>query len=83
MGLRLLLLIFVGLAFQNSLMKNSMKSPIKGKFLFEFIVIKHKKGYFIDSEKSQIEEQYFIVTDNIFTKEEFQEYDWGLNEQKK
>ena len=29
-----------------------------GKFLFEFIVIKHKKGYFIDSEKSQIDELF-------------------------
>ena len=28
----------------------------QGKFLYEFIVIKHKSGYFIDCEKSQSEE---------------------------
>ena len=28
----------------------------QGKFLFEFIVVKHKSGYFIDCEKSQSEE---------------------------
>ncbi len=28
----------------------------QGKFLFEFIVVKHKTGYFIDCEKSQSEE---------------------------
>ena len=28
----------------------------QGKFLFEFIVVKHKLGYFIDCEKSQSEE---------------------------
>ena len=35
----------------------SLLNP-QGKFLFEFIVIKHKKGYFIDSEKSQIDELF-------------------------
>ena len=35
----------------------SLLTP-QGKFLFEFIVIKHKKGYFIDSEKSQIDELF-------------------------
>ena len=30
----------------------------QGKFLFDFIVIKHKKGYFIDSEKLQIDELF-------------------------
>ena len=33
----------------------SLFSP-QGKFLYEFIVIKHKTGYFIDCEKSQSEE---------------------------
>jgi len=33
----------------------SLLTP-QGKFLFEFIVIKHKSGYFIDCEKSQSEE---------------------------
>ena len=28
----------------------------QGKFLFEFIIVKHKTGYFIDCEKSQSEE---------------------------
>ena len=28
----------------------------QGKFLYEFIIIKHKKGYFLDCEKSQSEE---------------------------
>ena len=28
----------------------------QGKFLYEFIVVKHKTGYFIDCEKSQSEE---------------------------
>jgi len=33
----------------------SLLTP-QGKFLYEFIVIKHKTGYFIDCEKSQSEE---------------------------
>ena len=33
----------------------SLLTP-QGKFLYEFIVVKHKSGYFIDCEKSQIEE---------------------------
>ena len=32
----------------------SLLSP-QGKFLFAFIIIKHKSGYFIDCEKSQVE----------------------------
>ena len=32
----------------------SLLTP-QGKFLFEFIIIKHKSGYFIDCEKSQTE----------------------------
>ena len=32
----------------------SLLSP-QGKFLYAFIVVKHKSGYFIDCEKSQIE----------------------------
>ena len=35
----------------------SLLSP-QGKFLFEFIIIKHKKGYFIDCEKLQIDELF-------------------------
>ena len=33
----------------------SLLTP-QGKFLYEFIVVKHKLGYFIDCEKSQAEE---------------------------
>ena len=33
----------------------SLLSP-QGKFLFEFIIVKHKSGYFIDCEKSQSED---------------------------
>jgi folate-binding protein YgfZ len=32
----------------------SLLTP-QGKFLFDFIIVKHKSGYFIDCEKSQIE----------------------------
>ena len=35
----------------------SLLTP-QGKFLFEFIMIKHKSGYFIDCEKSQSEELF-------------------------
>ena len=35
----------------------SLLNP-QGKFLFEFLVIRHKKGYFIDCEKSQINELF-------------------------
>ena len=35
----------------------SLLSP-QGKFLYEFIVIKHKSGYLIDCEKSQADELY-------------------------
>ena len=35
----------------------SLLTP-QGKFLFEFLVIKHKKGYFIDCEKNQIDELF-------------------------
>ena len=40
----------------------SLLTP-QGKFLFAFIIIKHKSGYFIDCEKSQAEalfKLYFI-----------------------
>ena len=33
---------------------SSLLTP-QGKFLYDFIIIKHKSGYFIDCEKSQIE----------------------------
>ena len=35
----------------------SLLTP-QGKFLFAFIIVKHKSGYFIDCEKSQIEELF-------------------------
>ena len=34
----------------------------QGKFLFDFIVIKHKKGYFIDCEKVQTEELFKLLS---------------------
>ena len=39
----------------NSSCFASLLTP-QGKFLFEFIVVKHKSGYFIDCEKSQSKE---------------------------
>ena len=39
----------------NSSCFASLLTP-QGKFLFEFIVVKHKSGFFIDCEKSQSEE---------------------------
>ena len=39
----------------NSSCFASLLTP-QGKFLYEFLVIKHKSGYFIDCEKSQSEE---------------------------
>ena len=41
----------------NSSCFASLLTP-QGKFLYEFIVLKHKSGYFIDCEKSQSEEIY-------------------------
>ncbi len=35
----------------------SLLTP-QGKYLFDFLIIKHKNGYFIDSEKLQIENLY-------------------------
>tara|TARA_B100000795_G_scaffold218383_1_gene172481 strand:+ start:1521 stop:2402 length:882 start_codon:yes stop_codon:yes gene_type:complete len=35
----------------------SLLTP-QGKFLFDFIIVKHKSGYFIDCEKSQIEDLF-------------------------
>jgi folate-binding Fe-S cluster repair protein YgfZ len=35
----------------------SLLSP-QGKFLYEFIIIKHKSGYLVDCEKSQADELY-------------------------
>jgi len=42
---------------ENSSCFASLLSP-QGKFLFDFIIIKHKKGYLIDCEKGQIDELY-------------------------
>ena len=39
----------------NSSCFASLLTP-QGKFLYEFIIVKHKSGYFIDCEKSQSEE---------------------------
>jgi len=35
----------------------SLLTP-QGKYLFDFIIIKHKKGYFVDCEKTQIDQLY-------------------------
>ncbi len=35
----------------------SLLTP-QGKYLFDFIILKHKKGYFLDCEKKQLEELY-------------------------
>jgi len=35
----------------------SMFTP-QGKYLFDFIIVKHKKGYFLDCEKKQINQLY-------------------------
>ncbi len=40
---------------ENSSCLASLLSP-QGKFLYELIVVKHKKGYFIDCEKKQCDE---------------------------
>jgi folate-binding protein YgfZ len=42
---------------ENSSCFASLFTP-QGKFLFEFIISKHKSGYFIDCEKTQAEELY-------------------------
>ena len=39
----------------NSSCFASLLTP-QGKFLFEFIVVKHKSGFFIDCEKNQSDE---------------------------
>ncbi len=41
----------------NNSCYSSLLSP-QGKFLFDFILIKHKTGYFLDCEKNSIEELY-------------------------
>ena len=35
----------------------SLLTP-QGKYLFDFLIVEHKKGYFLDCEKKQIEELY-------------------------
>ena len=37
----------------------SLLSP-QGKFLYEFIIIKHKSGFLIDCEKSQVDGLYTV-----------------------
>ena len=34
---------------------SSLLSP-QGKYLFDFIIVKHKQGYFLDCEANQIDE---------------------------
>ena len=41
----------------------SLLNP-QGKYLYDFLIIKHKKGYFIDCEKKQIEELFKLL--NIY-----------------
>ena len=47
----------VGKVSDNSSCFASLLTP-QGKFLFEFLIIKHKKGYFVDCEKNQIDELF-------------------------
>ena len=42
---------------ENSSCFASLLTP-QGKFLFDFIIVKHKKGFFIDCEKIQIDELF-------------------------
>ncbi|WP_435162603.1 YgfZ/GcvT domain-containing protein [Candidatus Pelagibacter bacterium nBUS_25] len=42
---------------QNNSCFSSLLSP-QGKFLYEFIIVKHKSGYIIDCEKSQVDGLY-------------------------
>ena len=35
----------------------SLLNP-QGKYLFDFLILKHKNGYFLDCEKNQIENLY-------------------------
>jgi len=46
---------------ENSSCFASLFTP-QGKFLFEFIISKHKSGYFVDCEKSQAEELFKQLT---------------------
>ena len=46
---------------ENSSCFASLLTP-QGKFLFEFIISKHKSGYFIDCEKTQAEELFKQLT---------------------
>ena len=39
----------------------SLLTP-QGKFLFEFIIVKHKSGYFIDCEKSQANDLFMQLS---------------------
>ena len=39
----------------------SLLNP-QGKYLFDFIIIKHKNGFFIDCEKKQIEDLFKQLT---------------------
>ena len=36
---------------------NSLLTP-QGKFLYEFIILKHKNGYFVDCEKEQVDQLF-------------------------
>ena len=39
----------------------SLLTP-QGKFLYEFIIVKHKSGYLLDCEKSQVEELFKLLS---------------------
>ena len=43
---------------ENSSCFASLLTP-QGKFLYEFIIVKHKSGYFIDCEKDQCEDIFY------------------------
>ena len=45
---------------ENNTCFTSLLSP-QGKFLYEFIVIKHKSGYLIDCEKTQADGLYLSL----------------------
>ncbi|MDB9746604.1 folate-binding protein [Candidatus Pelagibacter sp.] len=42
---------------ENSSCFNSLLTP-QGKFLYEFIIVKHKSGYLIDCEKAQVDQLF-------------------------
>ena len=47
----------------------SLLTP-QGKFLYEFIIVKNKLGYFLDCEKSQVE-NFKIAEESVVSKENY------------